>query len=151
MITTLPTPCLCDSRHRNQKGTAHPFRVLVIDDVQDNADSMRMVLELYGFEVRVAYAGSMAIDVAREFCPDVVLCDIGMPIMCGYDVAQELRADPRTARARLVATTGFSSEAVELKCRTAGFERQMLKPIDVDELRDLLASWQGESVAESAA
>jgi two-component system, sensor histidine kinase len=74
-----------------------------------------------------------------------VLCDIGMPNVCGYDAARALRQDPATAGVRLIATAGFASEAIEQKCRAAGFERQMMKPIDLQELRDVLAAWADES------
>jgi len=151
MATTSTAARLCDNRHRDQNGSTPNSRVLIIDDVRDAADTMQMLLELYGHEVRVAYTGIGAIELARQFRPEVVLCDIGMPDVCGYDVAQALREDPTTAGARLIATTGFTSEAVQQKCCKAGFERHMVKPIDVEELLDLLAAWADESVADSVA
>jgi two-component system, sensor histidine kinase len=110
-----------------------------------------MVLHLYGHDVRIAYTGADAIAVARRFRPEFVLCDIGMPIVCGYEVAQALRGDPATAGARLIATTGFSSDVIQQKCLAAGFDRFMVKPIDVDELRELLAASPDERVAQSIA
>jgi CheY-like chemotaxis protein len=107
-----------------------------------------MLLELYGYEVRVAYTGTAAIELARQFRPEVVLCDIGMPYVCGYDVAQALRSDPTMMTARLIATTGFTSEFVQQKCRNAGFERHMVKPIDVEEV---LAALADESAVNSVA
>ena len=151
MATTSKATCLRDDNHHDQNENTHRCRILVIDDVRDAADSMRMVLELYGHEVRVACTGAGAIELARQFRPEVVLCDIGMPIVCGYDVAQALREDPATAGAWLIATSGLMSDALEQKCRAAGFDRHMAKPIDVEELRDLLAAWTDERVADSGA
>ena len=146
MAATSTAASHCDDKHRDQNGKPRCSRVLVIDDVRDSADTMRMLLEMYGHEARVAYTGTEAIELAAQFRPDVVLCDIGMPRVCGYDVAQALREDPATAGARLIATTGFTSDAVLERCRDAGFERHMVKPIDVDELQDLLAAWSDERV-----
>jgi two-component system, sensor histidine kinase len=84
---------------------------------------------------------------ARQFRHEVVLGDLTMPVICGYDVAQALRGDPATAGARLIATTGFASDAIQQKCFAAGFERYMAKPIEVEELRNVMAAWAAESVA----
>jgi CheY-like chemotaxis protein len=151
MTTTSTVPCIRDDNHHDQKGNTHRCRILVIDDVRDAADSMQMLLEMFGHDVRAAYTGTGAIELARQFRPEIVLCDISMPIVCGYDVARALREDPATSGAWLIATTGFISDAIEQKCRAAGFDRNMAKPIDVDELRDLLAAWTDRSVAGSVA
>jgi CheY-like chemotaxis protein len=150
MATTATAAFVCDDSD-DQHGYAHKCRILVIDDVPDAADTMRMLLEFYGHEVRIAYTGTAAIMLARQFRPEVVLCDIRMPNVCGYDVAQALRDDPATAGARLIATTGITSEADLEKCRKAGFERHMVKPIDVEELRELVAAWADESAHASVA
>jgi CheY-like chemotaxis protein len=151
MTTTSTATRLRDDKHRDPKENTHRCRILVIDDVPDAADSMRMLLEMFGHDVRAAYTGTGAIELARQFCPEVVLCDIGMPIVCGFDVARALREDQATTGAWLIATTGFISDAIEQKCRAAGFDRHMAKPIDVDELRDLLAAWTDKSLARSIA
>jgi CheY-like chemotaxis protein len=149
MAITSNATCLCQDKHRDLKREAPPFRVLVIDDVRDAADSLRMLLELYGHEVRVAYTGTNAIEVALQFRPDAVLCDIAMPVVCGYEVAAALRNDPATAGARMIATTGFATDAMRENCRAAGFAGHMVKPIDVDELRAVLAAWAEERIADS--
>ncbi len=149
MAATSTTACLCNDQHSNRKGKTHTFRVLVIDDVRDAADSLRKVLELYGHEVRVAYTGTKAIEVAHQFRPDVVLCDIAMPVVCGYDVAKALRDDPATSGVQMIATTGLGTDTIREKCRAAGFAGHMVKPIDVEELRDLLAGWADERVADA--
>jgi CheY-like chemotaxis protein len=147
MTTTSTVPCIRDDKHRDPNGNTHHCRILVIDDVPDAADSMRMLLEMFGHDVRAAYTGTGAIELARQFRPEIVLCDISMPIVCGYDVARALREDPATTGAWLIATSGSISDALEQKCRAAGFDRHMAKPIDVEELRDLLAAWTGRGVA----
>ena len=144
MATTSAVTCRRDNPP-GRNGHAHKSRVLVIDDVRDTADSMRMLLELFGHEVGVAYTGTEAIALAKQFRPDVVLCDIGMPDVCGYDVALALRGDPATAGIRLIAMTGFTSEAVRGRCRAAGFERHMAKPVDADELLVVLAACSAEA------
>jgi CheY-like chemotaxis protein len=149
MATVSTATFHCDDKHRDRKGKPHAFRVLVIDDVRDAADSLRKVLELYGHDVRVAYTGTKAIEVAHQFRPDVVLCDIAMPVVCGYDVAKALREDPATSGVQMIATTGLGTDTIREKCRAAGFAGHMVKPIDVEELRDLLAGWADERVADS--
>jgi signal transduction histidine kinase/CheY-like chemotaxis protein len=113
-------------------------RVLVIEDNQDGADSLAVLLRLFGFEVRVAYAGPDAIAQARAEPPDVALCDLGLPGMDGYAVARALQADPATAGVRLVAVSGHGTEAELRRCAEAGFVRHVLKPVDPDDLRRLL-------------
>src|SRR4051812_43202815 len=89
-------------------GGAGPVRVLVIEDHPDAAESLRLLLELAGHEVRVARTGPAGVAAARGFQPDVVLCDLGLPGgMSGYEVARALRADPDVAGARLVAVSGY--------------------------------------------
>ena len=114
-------------------------RILVVDDNRDGADTMRMLLELYGHEVRVAYDGLEGVQVAFERSPDIVLCDIGMPGLDGYGVARALRKNPRTAHARLIAITGYGSEQTQRLCKEAGFDRHFTKPIDPVVLARLLA------------
>src|SRR5207237_7828478 len=78
------------------------LRVLIVEDNQDAADSLRMVLELFGCEVTVALTGPAGIEAARDWRPDIVLCDIGLPGLDGYGVIQQLRRDPLTASARMI-------------------------------------------------
>jgi CheY-like chemotaxis protein len=114
-------------------------RVLVVDDNRDGADAMRMLLELYGHEVRVAYDGLEGVQVTFESSPDIVLCDIGMPGLDGYGVARAIRKNPSTAQTRLIAITGYGSEQTQRLCKAAGFDRHFTKPIDPVVLARLLA------------
>lgn len=115
-------------------------RVLVVDDNRDSADSMAMLLQLHGHEVRVAYDGLEGVRAALADAPDVVLCDIGLPGLDGFCVARALRDDPRTARARLIAITGYGTEQTRRMCREAGFDRHFTKPVDPIMLANLLAA-----------
>jgi CheY-like chemotaxis protein len=114
-------------------------RVLIIDDNRDGADSLRMVLDLHGYEARTAYTGPEGVRAALEFAPDFVVCDIGLPGLDGYEVAGALRQQPVTAKAHLIALTTYHSDEARMRCREAGFERHLVKPADVDALLDLLA------------
>src|SRR5262245_60872771 len=115
------------------------LRVLVIEDNQAAADSLRLVLDLSGHEARVAYDGLGGVRAARDWPPDFVLCDLGLPGLDGYGVAAALRAHPATARARLIAVTAYGSDEARRRCREVGFERHFVKPVDPSVLLDLLA------------
>ena len=117
---------------------AGPLRILVVEDNRDAADSLRMLLELSGCEVRVAYSGPDGVRLAREWRPEVVLCDIGLPGLDGYAVAGELRHDPATAGARLIAVTGYGQEDDRQRARQAGFDYHLTKPVDPAVLEPLL-------------
>ncbi len=115
-------------------------RVVIVEDNRAAADSMRMLLDLAGYEVRVAYNGPDGVRLAEGWPPDYVLCDIGLPGLDGYGVAQTLRGHPATSSAHLVAITAYGSEEARRRGREAGFERHFTKPVDPDEILGLLAS-----------
>ena len=116
-----------------------PYRVLVIEDHVDAADSLRVLLELGGHTVVVAYTGAAGIEAGRTFQPEVVLCDIGLPDgMDGYAVARALRAQPGLSRCRLVALTGYGRHQDRQRAREAGFDLHVVKPVDVSDLERLL-------------
>jgi signal transduction histidine kinase/DNA-binding response OmpR family regulator len=120
-----------------RRGRSH--RILVIEDNQDAADSMCQLLTLTGHEVEVASTGSQGLEIARQFRPDVVLCDIGLPHMDGYEVARQLRQDPNLASVYLVAATGYGQEEDQRRSREAGFDVHLIKPVDFADLQRLLA------------
>jgi two-component system CheB/CheR fusion protein len=103
-------------------------RVLVIEDNADAADSLREALQLGGHAVEVAYTGSEGIEKARAFAPEVVICDVGLPGMDGYEVARTIRADPQLSRVRLVAVTGYASSGDIARAMEAGFDAHLAKP-----------------------
>jgi two-component system CheB/CheR fusion protein len=116
-----------------------PLRVLVVEDNVDAGDSLSMLLRLHGHEVLVARSGPTALEVAATFHPVLVLLDIGLPGMDGYEVARRLRADPALAGATLCALTGYTpSEADRLRPQQAGFDHHFVKPISLDTLLELL-------------
>ncbi len=114
-------------------------RVLVVDDNVDGAESLAKVLQICGHEARTAHGGPEALDAARQFQPDVVLLDIGLPGMNGYEVAKRLRGDPALAGAMLVALTGWGSEDDKRQSREAGFDYHLTKPVEVTSIQSILA------------
>ena len=120
-------------------GAAAPRRILIIEDNEDAAETLRVVLELHEHVVEIAYSGRDGIEKARAFHPDVVLCDIGLPEMDGYEVARAMRADPALRRVALVAVSGYvQPEDVEM-AREAGFDAHLAKPPSIDALERALA------------
>jgi CheY-like chemotaxis protein len=126
-----------------QMTSSHPprrrLRVIVIEDNRATADSLRELLDLSGHDVRVAYDGPAGVRAAREWPPEVVLCDIGLPGLDGYGVAAALRAHPGTSRARLIAITAYGSDEARRRSHEVGFERHFVKPVDPGVLLELLA------------
>ena len=115
-------------------------RILVVEDNLDAAESLATLIELMGHEVRSVHNGASALATAAAFRPDVVLLDIGLPDINGYEVAPRLRQQPGLERIALAALTGWGQKEDRLRARTAGFDHHFVKPIDVDVLRAWLAS-----------
>jgi len=114
-------------------------RVLVVDDNQDAADSLAALLATLGHSTRTAYSGRAALAAARDFDPDWVLLDIGLPDMDGHEVARALAADPQLCRARRVAVSGWGSDADRKRSQAAGFAHHLTKPVDPAALLALFA------------
>ncbi len=114
-------------------------RILVVDDNEDVAESLAMVLRLGGHEVEVAHDGPAALQAAHAYQPEVVLLDIGLPGMTGYEVAQRLRQQPPAGLALLVALTGYGQEEDRRRSWEAGFDLHLTKPVDPADLKQLLA------------
>jgi signal transduction histidine kinase/DNA-binding response OmpR family regulator len=145
MAIRLPLPEHVPQQPKTERGpaaaTASSHRVLVIEDNQDAAASMEMLLRLAGHQVQVAYSGPTGVEAARGFAPHVVLCDIGLPGgMDGYAVARTLRKDPALQSAYLIALTGYGQDGDKSNSRDAGFDVHLTKPVDFHELQGLLAS-----------
>jgi CheY-like chemotaxis protein len=120
--------------------SAAKHRILVVDDNRDSAESLATLLRLLGNEVRTAHDGRQGLEAAAAYHPDLVLLDIGLPGLNGYEVARRLRTEPNPHRAVLVALTGYGGEEDRRRSLAAGFDHHMVKPIDFDALRALLAS-----------
>jgi PAS domain S-box-containing protein len=125
---------------RVQSAIGPARRILVVEDNRDAAESLATLIELMGHEVRSVHDGASALATAAAFRPDVVLLDIGLPDINGYEVAPRLRQQPGLERIALAALTGWGQEEDRLRARTAGFDHHFVKPIDVDGLRAWLAS-----------
>jgi PAS domain S-box-containing protein len=132
-----PTAGAASGRSRGTLFRNRPRSVLVVDDNADSAETMATLLQIWGHEVRIAGDGPTALALATERRPDLVLLDIGLPGMTGYEVAQRLRQLPDMAEAVLVAMTGYGQEDDLQKSREAGFTLHLVKPIQPDTLHSL--------------
>jgi CheY-like chemotaxis protein len=126
---------------RRRARRAH--RVLVVDDNVDAAESLGMVLDLLGAEVRVVNSGSDALATMASYAPTVVVLDIGMPGMDGYEVARRIRADRRYDGVTLIAMTGWGQDEDRRRTRAEGFDHHLIKPPDIVALQTVLASVDG--------
>jgi len=124
-------------------------RVLVVDDSEDGAESMAMILQFAGHETIKAYDGVAAIEAAERFRPEVVLLDIGLPRMNGYEVCRRLRQEPWGREMTIVALTGWGQEEDRNRSKEAGFDVHIVKPVDFDALLQLLASAPSRTDAQA--
>jgi CheY-like chemotaxis protein len=118
--------------------TPSSLRVLVVEDLHDSADSLALLLRLWGYEAVVAYDGRSALDLASVHSPDVVLLDIGLPGIDGCEAARQLRQLPGMNKALLLAITGYGYEADIQRCKEAGMDGHFLKPVDPADLQQVL-------------
>ena len=110
--------------------TCRPMKVLVVDDHQDGAESMSALLAMQGHDVRMAHDGEAALAAADAFRPDVMLLDIGLPLLSGYEVCRRLREQPWGGQISVVALTGWGDHDAVMKGEAAGFDRHLVKPVD---------------------
>jgi signal transduction histidine kinase len=139
----LPLAATSDNAHpaaSTPEASASVLRVLVVDDNEDAAESLEMLLQLQGHETCVAHTGPDAVRAAQRFRPQLVFLDIGLPEMNGYEVARHIRADVALPRPYLIALTGWGSEDDKRQAMAAGFDRHLVKPFDASKLDDILAS-----------
>jgi signal transduction histidine kinase/ActR/RegA family two-component response regulator len=120
--------------------TERRARVLVADDNRDAADSLAMLLELEGHEVNVAYCGKAALSTGRQHHPDIMILDIGMPDIDGYEVARAVRREPWGKGAFLIALTGWGQPTDKETAASAGFDRHLTKPVEAQALMEILDS-----------
>ncbi len=116
-------------------------RILVADDNHDAAETLSMLLELAGHQTQVAFNGAEAVEAAQSFRPDVILMDLGMPVMNGFEAARQLRQQLWIKGVVLVALTGWGQDDDRHKTAEAGFDRHLVKPVDFDALTKLLAEF----------
>ena len=137
-VVELPAEPLAAAEDMEDAEHAVHTKVLVVDDSVDTADSLAMLLALDGYEVRTAHDGIEALAAARDFRPEVVLMDIGLPGADGYQVAEGIRADQALHDVLLIAMTGYGQQEARSRSRAAGFDHHLVKPVDLGELRNLL-------------
>jgi len=113
-------------------------RILIVDDSRDGGESLATLLRVLGAEVALAHSGRHALDCVDTFKPDVVLLDIGMPGMDGYEVARRIRANPANRHISLIALTGWGQDEDRRRSVAAGFDHHLVKPADIEQLRQLL-------------
>jgi CheY-like chemotaxis protein len=130
------------ARHAPGAGVAGALRVLIADDDHDGARVLNTLLQLEGYEVRAVHGGQEALDAAREFKPDVVLLDIGMPKITGYEAARRLRQryGERCRCPVLIAVTGWKKASDKILANLAGFDHHVAKPYAPADLLRLLAN-----------
>jgi CheY-like chemotaxis protein len=110
------------------------LRVMVVDDFPDAASITQVLLEARGYDVRIALSGSEALEVADEFDPDVVLLDLGLPDVSGFEIARVMRSRNPARRLYLAAVTGWSDDATRAQTAAAGFDAHLVKPTDRNKL-----------------
>src|SRR5690606_18619987 len=123
-----------------QPSAVERARVLLVEDNPDVAESMALLLELLGHQVRVVDDGLAALDSARAWRPEVVLIDIGLPGIDGYEVARRMRADEGIPHALLVALTGYGRSEDKARALAAGFDHHITKPVEFDALSALVSA-----------
>jgi CheY-like chemotaxis protein len=117
-------------------------RLLVVDDNRDAAESMSMLLQMWGHEVVFAYDGPSALETAEQWQPEAVFLDIGLPGMDGYEVAERMRELPHAKGAVLIAITGYGQDDDRVRSQRAGIDHHLVKPVAPDALRSLIDSLQ---------
>jgi CheY-like chemotaxis protein len=118
------------------------FRVLVVDDNVDSAEAIGRLLQLKGHDVRCAFNGASAITIARQFGPHLILLDISLPDIDGYEVLRRLREEPGASQPTVVAVTGFGQAEDRRRTQEAGFDHHLVKPFGPDALMALIESLQ---------
>jgi CheY-like chemotaxis protein len=122
-----------------ESSDASGLRILIVDDNRPAADMLAMILESYGNELFIAYSGQQAIQLAEKHQPDVILLDLSMPVVDGYEVARTIRRQPRGQEPMLIALTGWVQERDKQKARDAGFDHHVVKPTKASDLRGILS------------
>ena len=115
------------------------YRILVIEDNRDAAESIQMLLQLEGHEAKIALTAESGLKMARDFCPQVIFCDIGLPVMDGYQVVQTIRKDAALSSMYVIALTGYGREQDQCQALDAGFNLHLTKPVDFGALCRALA------------
>ncbi len=151
LLMKMPAECPVAQGKPSSALRAPTRRILIVDDNKDAADSMAIMLRFAGHEVRTAYDGQKALALARLQPPDVVICDVSMPGMCGLELACHLRQDLGLRDSLLVALSGYAQEADRHRSQQAGFHAHLTKPVSLNSLKALLANVELLTVSSSEA
>jgi CheY-like chemotaxis protein len=117
------------------------LRILIVDDNRDGAESLAMLLQILGNVTRTSFDGEEAVATALEFRPHVVLLDIGLPKLNGYEACRRIRQQPGGAQLLIIAQTGWGQENDRQRTREAGFDHHFVKPVDMAALMKLIVGW----------
>ena len=139
-VVVRPLPVAAPRLIQPVQPRAKSCRVLVVDDSVDAAQTVAMLLDMSGHECRMAHGGPSALEAALAWQPEVVLLDIGLPGLSGFEVARQMRQQPLLKNVVLVALTGYGLEADRQRSQEAGFDHHLVKPADFDEIEKILAS-----------
>lgn len=131
---------MTDEETRPAEPIDHPTRVLVVDDNYPSAMTLTWAMEENGHDVRTAYNGAQAVEMAKDFHPEVVLLDIGMPVMNGLETCKALRQQPNMDDILIIAQTAWGDEAMRGRTEEAGFDAHLVKPVDLEEVERLIAT-----------
>jgi CheY-like chemotaxis protein len=134
----LPLAKYDEEQARETAVSASSARILVVDDNADAADSLKLLLQLDGHRVEAALSSAEALERVQSFKPDIVLLDIGLPNMDGYEVARRIRAMPALADVQLIALTGYGQAEDKVRAKASGFDDHLIKPVDYSALRQAL-------------
>jgi CheY-like chemotaxis protein len=118
------------------------LRIVIVDDNRDSAESLQLMLELMGNEVRTGHDGAEAVELVEAFRPHAVLLDIGLPVISGYEAAKRIRALAGSERCMLIAITGWGQDSDRERSREAGFDHHLVKPVDAAQLLGILGAAQ---------
>jgi PAS domain S-box-containing protein len=141
-------PPAAEPRLPNARTALAERRILVVDDNRDAADSLGLFLKFMGAAVDVAYDGATALELLPAFRPEIVLLDVGMPVLDGFEVARRMRQLPEGQNILLVAITGWGQEEDRRRTADAGFDQHLVKPVDPVMLQNLLAAFDPDAAAE---
>lgn len=125
--------------------TQNSLRVLVVDDNVDSAKTTGWMLEFMGHQPSLIHDGLKALEAAKQQNPDVIMLDIGLPGMNGYDICRELRKDPLFKDTMMIAQTGWGQEKDRQQARDAGFNHHLVKPVKMEQITELLKEYASRS------
>lgn len=128
-----------------ETGVSRKLKVLMVDDSEAAAKTMGLMIELLGHDVRLVYDGPSAIEQARHYLPDVVLLDIGLPGMNGYETCRLMKQEAQLGNTLFIAQTGWGQSEHRKMSQEAGFKHHLLKPVSMEILSDILSNYSRET------